>query len=267
MRSLCSTHFLGFTLHSYKVHEEFFRQQHALKCSLFLLLRIEDIFNHFPIGLIINPAIITLMVGSRATRCSCYCTVHVVKRELRFDLSKPLHLHLFQDSLHDKKVFCIFLSLQEIGLAFLCRKSVKCCYWLWNPMFSQRKYWERKECVLCLNTWHLGAGYLYSCSSLTRFSWLSLCLNYILWQKMVMQTDRLWILKATLFILEYLIIWLNLNCIFRLHYLNISLMKLNEKNGRIKHFIFKPLSMVVKGRMNAAYKDSFLQAQHRVAQI
>lgn len=46
-----------------------------------------------------------------------------------------------------QKGFCIFLSLQEIGLAFLCRKSVKCCYQHWNPMFSQRKFWDSEECV------------------------------------------------------------------------------------------------------------------------
>lgn len=76
--------------------------------QVFLLLRIEDIFNHFPIGLIINSVIIILMVGSRATRCFCYCMVHVVKWELRFDLSNPLHFHLFLRIPASLSVFVFF---------------------------------------------------------------------------------------------------------------------------------------------------------------
>lgn len=157
-----------------------------------------------------------------------------------------------------RKVFSIFLSLQEIGLAFLCRKSVKHCYRLWNPMFSQRKYLERKECILCLNTWRLGAGYLDVCSLLTSFSLPSLCLNYILnyvaksgyANRQDSEFSRLLCLYWTTLLYDWI-----LNASWG--YVIWTFPKWNRMDGKIKYFIVEPLSLVVKGRMNAAYEESF----------
>lgn len=170
----------------------------------------------------------------------------MVKWELRFDLSNPLHLHLFQGSLHHRR-FLYFSFIVRKGFTFLCRNSVKHCYWLCSLMFSQRKYWEIEECVSCLSmkvkSWIFISILNIKCSSLTSFS-LHI-LYYVLLtnefkcdfvnslidacdKKWLCKQRGLWTLnKAALFVLKNHIVWFNCNGILRLHYLRMKLLSLS----------------------------------------